>query len=145
MRSSGAVDSLTEAHDFHASIEVRELAVLDVSDEEPDGVGSAVDCGNASHRTTTHRPAAPHRGSMARTRSPRGLTPGPRQRVGDQDVQHFTRLGMPGTRSRDLVDVLYGLASGEIVTMRSLVRRGQLLIVRAHLAARASHRRLPAC
>src|SRR5690606_12274412 len=66
IEAPGAVDTLAEPHNLEGAHDVVKPAVLDVGDEQAEGIGAAVKRGDAGHASTLVRPGdmasmTPHR------------------------------------------------------------------------------------
>src|SRR5699024_4645891 len=95
VEGAGPVDALPQPDDPHPAVDLRHRAVLiDVRDEESQGVRSAVEGRRSRH---TWKPTAGGTSLIiASARSPTGFTPGPAARLWPTRAwRHLMRVGMP--------------------------------------------------
>src|SRR5690606_10222886 len=107
-----AVHPLAEPDHLHTAVHVQQLDVLTVrvqhsSDEQSEGVGSAIDGRDRSHWSLpflsvfslrslhTHGPRSHHGGSWSSASRPSGLLPGTASSCATSACRHLTRLGIP--------------------------------------------------
>ena len=93
---------LTEPDDAQFAMQLGELAAPELSDEQPQRVGTAVDAcddhwpSGAGHSDGTQGPPAHQACRRSSTSSPTGLTPGPAASAcASKACRHLTRVGMP--------------------------------------------------